>query len=202
MAFPQKSVSGDIQLFRVDDPSTGSPDPSPIAIASVHSSIRPRSYHSVQLAIVTGLFACVGFVYSLSFVDSRDDFPQPHHWLRKSYNFPVMASPPPPPVARTVRQQSVPLKANQDRKTAALQRSPIASKLAAVPRRADRPTSAFRAVTDLRTKWTNFSANLRDRGDFARNLAVDFGQKLRQYRIEPGRRVVPDPTGKNSKNAG
>jgi hypothetical protein len=107
MASSKKSASDDIDLFFVDETSTRSADPCPGPIEFVDSPVRARRYHSIQLAIVTGVFACGGFFCSLFFVEGDADFPQPHHWLRKSYSSPVMIMPPAPPGASIV-PQSIP----------------------------------------------------------------------------------------------
>jgi len=202
MACPQKSPSNDIDLFSVDEASTGSADPRPGPIALVDSPVRTRRYHSIQLAIVTGVFACGGFLCSLFFVEGDADFPQPHHWLRKSYSSPVMIMPPAPPGASIV-PQSIPTRPNHENKTAALQRTRISHReLASSPSHTDRSSSGIRPVIALRTKWTNFSENLRDHATSARNLTLDFGRRLRQYHFEPRRLFVPEDADKNTDDAG
>jgi hypothetical protein len=64
------------------------------------------------LAIVTGVFACGGFFCSLFFVEGDADFPQPHHWLRKSYSSPVMTLPP----AASIVPQNIPPRLNHENK--------------------------------------------------------------------------------------
>jgi len=202
MACPQKSASGDIDLFSVDETSTRSAAPCPGPIALVDSPVRARRYHSIQLAVVTGVFACGGFLCSLFFVEGDADFPQPHHWLRKSYSSPVMIMPPAPPGASIV-PQSIPTRPNHENKTAALQRTRISHReLASSPSHTDRSSSGIRPVIALRTKWTNFSENLRDHATSARNLTLDFGRRLRQYRFEPRRLFVPEDAHINTDDAG
>ena len=192
MASLQKSASGDIDLFSGDEPLTGSADPCPEPLEFVDSPVRARRYHSIQLAIVTGVFACGGFLCSLFFVEGDADFPQPHHWLRKSYRSPVMIIPPAPPGVSIVLQNLAP-RANHENKTAALQRTRISHReLASSPNYTDRPSSGIRPVSALRTKWTNFSENLREHAASARNLTLDLGRKVRQYRFEPRRLFVPE----------
>ena len=202
MASPQKFASGDIDMFPGEETFTWSADPSPEPIAFVDSPVRPRRYHSMQLAIVIGLFACGGFLCSLFFVEGDPDFPQPHHWLRKSSSSPVMIMPPAPPGASIVPQNLVP-RPNHENKTAALRRTRISHReLASSPNYTDRPSSGIRPVSALRTKWTNFSENLRERAVSARNLTLDLGRKVRQYRFEPRRLLVPENADINTGDAG
>jgi hypothetical protein len=202
MACPQKSASGDIDLFSVDETSTRSAAPCPGPIALVDSPVRARRYHSIQLAVVTGVFACGGFLCSLFFVEGDADFPQPHHWLRKSYGSPVITLSPAPPAASIV-PRNVPPRLNHENKTAALQRTRISHReLASSPSHTDRSSSGIRPVIALRTKWTNFSENLRDHATSARNLTLDFGRRLRQYHFEPRRLFVPEDADKNTDDAG
>ena len=202
MASLQKSASGDIDLFSVDETSTRSADPCPGPIALVDSPVRARRYHSIQLAIVTGFFACGGFLCSLFFVEGDADFPQPHHWLRKSYRSPVILMPPAPPAGSIVPQNRS-LRPNHEKKTAALQRRQVNHReLASSPSHTDRSSSGIRPVIALRTTWTNFSENLRDHATSARNLTLDFGRRLRQYHFEPRRLFAPEETGVNTDDAG
>ena len=202
MASPQKSASGDIDLFCADGAFTGSADPPAMPIAFVDSPAPPCRYHSIQLAFVTGLFACGGFLCSLFFANGGDDLPQPHHWLRNSYSSPVTILPPEPPGDRVVPQNSL-LKPNHVEKTAAVQRRALSHrKLVSSPSHTDRSTFGFRPVIALRTKWTNFSENLREHAASARNLALDFGSRLRQCHIEAGRLSVPENTDTNTDPAG
>jgi hypothetical protein len=174
-------------------------------MALVDSPIAVRSYHSVQLAIIIGLFACGGLLCSFFFLDGSDDFPPPHHWLRQSYSSPVMTLPPPTPGARVV-PQNVLLRPNHQDKSAASQRRRMPDrKLASSANRTDGSTYGFRPANDLRTKWTNFSANLRDRAvslDLARGRALDFGRRLRQHCLEARRAFVRKDTGGHTDDAG
>jgi hypothetical protein len=199
MASSKKSASDDIDLFFVDETSTRSADPCPGPIEFVDSPVRARRYHSIQLAIVTGVFACGGFFCSLFFVEGDADFPQPHHWLRKSYSSPVVTLPP----AASIVPQNIPPRLNHENKTAALQRTRIGHReLASSPSHTDRSSSGIRPVIALRTKWTNFSENLRDHATSARNLTLDFGCRLRQYHFEPRRLFVPEDAHINTDDAG
>src|SRR5205085_1100961 len=202
MVSSQKSASGDIDLFSVDDASTRSAALCPVPIAFVDSPVRARSYHSIQLAIVTGIFACGGFLCSLFFVDGDDDFPQPHHWLRKSYSSPVVTLPPASP-RDSIAPQNISPKPNHENKIAALQRLRVSDReLASSPSQSDHSTFGIRPQVALRTKWTNFSGNLRDQANFARNRALDLGRRLRQYHFEPRRLFTPEDRVINSDDAG
>ena len=202
MASRQKFASDDIDLFSVEETLTKSADPCPEPIVVVDSPARARRYHSIQLAIVTGLFAGGGFLCSLFFVEGDADFPQPHHWLRKSYSSPVMIMPPALPRASIVPQTIAP-KPGHENKAAASQRTRISHReLASSPSRADRSNSGIRPLIALRTKWTNFSENLRDQAASARNLTLDFGRKVRQYHFEPRRLFVPENADVNTGDAG
>ena len=202
MASPQKSASGDIDLFSDHEARTRSTQPCPAPIVFVDSPVSGRRYHSFQLAVVTGAFAFGGFLCSLFFVDGGDDFPQPHHWLRKSYSSPVMTLSPAPPGAN-VDPQTVPRRPNHEDKTAALQHPRITHRnMASAPTRTDRSSFDFRPMTALRTKWTNFSGNLRDRGNYVRDQALDFGRRVRQYRLEPPRLSVTTETKTSRDDAG
>jgi hypothetical protein len=202
MASPQKFASDEIDLFSVEETSTRSADPCPRSIVVVDSPARARRYHSIQLAIVTGLFAGGGFLCSLFFVEGDADFPQPHHWLRKSYSSPVMIMPPALPRASIVPQNIAP-RPNHENRTTALQRTRISHReLVSSPSRIDRSNSGIRPLITLRTRWTNFSENLRDQAAFARNLTLDFGRKVRQYRFEPRRLFVPENADVNTDDAG
>ena len=160
-------------MFPGEETSTRSANPCPEPIAFVDSPVRIRRYHSMQLAIVTGLFACGGFLCSLFFVEGDADFPQPHHWLRKSYSSPAMIMPPAPSGASIVPQNIAP-RPNHENKTAALHRIRINHReLAASPSHIDRSTSGIRPVIALRTTWTNLSENLREQAASARNLTLD-----------------------------
>ena len=202
MAFPQKFSSDHIDLFSVEETSTRSAYPCPRPIVVVDSPARARRYHSIQLAIVTGLFAGGGFLCSLFVVEGDADFPQPHHWLRTSYSSPVRIMPPALPTASIVPQNIAP-KQSDENKTATSQRTRIGHReLASCPSHTDRSSSGIRTVIALRTKWTNFSENLRDHATSARNLTLDFGRRLRQYRFEPRRLFVPEDADINTDDAG
>jgi hypothetical protein len=202
MVSPQKSASGDIDLFSVDETSTTSADPCRVPTPLVDSPVRARRYHSIQLAIVTGVFACGGFLCSLFFIDGDADFPQPHHWLRKSYSSPVTILPPAPSGA-SVAPRNVPPRPNHENKTAALQRTRISHReSASSPSHTGRSSSGIRPVIALRTKWANFSENLRDRAASARNLTLDFGRKVHQYHFEPRRIFAPEDANVNTDDAG
>ena len=155
MASRQNFASDDIDLFSVEETLTKSADPCPEPIVVVDSPARARRYHSIQLAIVTGLFAGGGFLCSLFFVEGDADFPQPHHWLRKSYSSPVMIMPPALPRSSIVPQTIAP-KPGHENKTAASQRTRISHReLASSPSRADRyPTRRRRACAPgARPPW-------------------------------------------------
>ena len=202
MASLQKSPSDDIDLFYVDEASSRSAAPCPEPIAFVDSPVRARRYHSIQLAIVTGVFACGGFLCSLFFVDGDNDFPPPHHSLRKSYSSPAMMLPPAPPGASIV-PQNIPPRSNPGNKTAASQHPRVSHReLASCPSHTDRSSSGIRPVIALRTQWTNFSENLRDRAVSARNLTLDLGRRLRQYRFEPRKFFTSDKADIHTDDAG
>ena len=201
MASSKKSESDDIDLFFVDETSTRSADPCPGPIEFVDSPVRARRYHSIQLAIVTSVFACGGFLCSLFFVEGDSDFPQPHHWLRKSFSSPVVILPPAPPRPSIV-PPNLPPGPNHENKTAALRPRISHRELASSPTQTDRSSSGSRPVIALRTKWTNLSENLRDRATSARNLTLDFGRRLRQYHFEPRRLFAPEDPDINSGDAG
>jgi hypothetical protein len=190
----QKFASDDIDMFSVEETSTKSADRCPGPVMVVDSPARPRRYHSIQLAIVTGIFACGGFLCSLFFVEGDADFPQPHHWLRKSYSSPVMIMPPAPPGAGIIPQNIAP-RPNHENKAAALQRTRISHReLASSPSRIDRSTSGIRPMIALRTKWADLSENLREHAASARNLTLDLERKVRQYHFEPRKLLVRENT--------
>jgi hypothetical protein len=189
-------------MFPGEETSTRLANPCPEPIAFVDSPARTRRYHSMQLAIVTGLFACGGFLCSLFFVEGDADFPQPHHWLRKSYSSPVMIMPPAPPGASIVPQNIAP-RPNHESKTAALQHTRISHReLAASQSHIDRATSGSRPVIALRAKWTNFSENLRENAASARNLTLDLGRRVRQYHFEARKLFAPANADINTDDAG
>jgi hypothetical protein len=203
MVLPDKSASRDIEVFErsfAESPNLPLPPP-----GSLDTPAWRRRYHSAQLAIITGLFACAGLICSWLLVDSDEEFPRPHHWLQKSYASPVMTVPPAPAGTRVI-PQNLPLRPNREDKTAESQRRRTAiPKLASSSSRSDQPAFGFRPVIDLRTKWTNFSENLRDRGmsfNSVRDRAFDFGRRLRQYRFEAPKLSVREDTNKNTDDAG
>jgi len=116
MTPPSESSSGHIDMFRVRQKPPELPDRSFPAVYVVPRYSVPR-YHSMQLALVIGLFACGGLVCSTFFVVENDDFLGPRYWPRKSYSSPALATP--------QRPVSVPqngqFKSNDEKKTAALQ---------------------------------------------------------------------------------
>ena len=202
MAPPDKSASRDIEVF--ERPFAESPNLPSLPTGSLDTPAWRRRYHSAQLAIITGLFACAGLICSWLLVDGEEEFPRPHHWLQKSYASPVMTVP--TPSGTRVVPRNAPLRPNHEEKTASSQRRRIAEpKLASSSSRSDQPAFGFRPVIDLRTKWTNFSENLRDRAmsfNSVRNRALDFGRRLRQYRFEAAKLSVREDTNKNTDDAG
>ncbi len=205
MAFPRKFASGEIDLLCLDEPVVKSFEPCGPPIAFDNSPARRRRYHSVQLAIVTGVFACGGFLCSLFFVDGGDEFPQPHHWLRESYSSPVMMLPPSVPQTRAV-PQIAPAKLAHATKTAELQHCRISSrKVVSIPTHSENATASSRLAMDMKTKWTDFSENLRDRVaplNSARLRVLDFGRRLRECHFESGRLSIPDDADKKTNDAG
>src|SRR5438045_7077876 len=91
MTPPSESSSGHIDMFRVRQQPPELPDRSLAPAAYVVP--RHRRYHSVQLALVTGLFACGGLICSMLLVDSNEDFLRLHYWPRKSYSSPAPGTP-------------------------------------------------------------------------------------------------------------
>jgi len=118
MTPPNKSSSGDIDLFRVQEPPQLADRSFPPAVYVVPRYPVPR-YHSMQLALVIGLFARGGLICSMFFVEESDDFLGPHYWPRKSYSSPAVGTAQNPVSAPAVRR-SGPLRSN-DKKNAALQ---------------------------------------------------------------------------------
>ena len=117
MTPPSESSSGHIDMFRVRQEPPELPDCSlPPAAAVVRR--HPR-YHSIQLALVTGLFACGGLICSMLLVDSGEDFVRLHYWPRKSYSSPALGTSQNPASTPAV-PQSGPLRSN-DEQNAALQ---------------------------------------------------------------------------------
>jgi len=119
MTPPSESTSGHIDMFRVRQKPPELPDRSFPAVYVVPRYSVPR-YHSMQLALVIGLFACGGLVCSTFFVVENDDFLGPRYWPRKSYSSPALATPQRPVSAPTVPQNGQ-FKSNDEEKTAALQ---------------------------------------------------------------------------------
>jgi len=202
MVLPRKSVSDEVDLSCLNGSIVKSPDPCPQPIACNDPPVPARRYHSVQLAIVTGLFAFGGFLCSLFFVDAGDDFPQPHHWLRKSYSSPAMIL----PSETSVLSQKLPPSRSHDDRTAAVHHHRINQrKLAWAPTHVDAPRSSFSPVRDLKTKWTNLSENVRDRAESlnsTRLRALDFGRRLRQCHFEAGRVSIPERIDADTDDAG
>jgi len=117
MTPPSESSSGHIDMFRVRQKPPELPDRSlPPAVYVVPQY--PR-YHSVQLALVIGLFACGGLICSMLLVDGSDDFPRSHYWPRKSYSSPASVTPQRPATAPAVSRSGL-FKSNGDEKNAAL----------------------------------------------------------------------------------
>lgn len=116
MTPPSESSSGHIDMFRVRQKPPELPDRSFPAVDVVPQDSVPR-YHSMQLALVIGLFACGGLICSTFFVDENDDLLGPCYWPRKSYSSPPLATPQRPATAPTVPQNGQ----FDEAKTAALQ---------------------------------------------------------------------------------
>jgi hypothetical protein len=116
---PDKLSPRDIDLFRVDQVPSRPHLSLPPAIPFV-STRRPPRYHSIQLALIIGVFACGGLICSIFLVDGSDDFRRPRYWPRKSYSSPALATPQRPASAPAV-QRSGAFKSNGDEKNAALQ---------------------------------------------------------------------------------
>jgi hypothetical protein len=108
MTPPGKSFSGDIDLVRIQQEPPKLPNPTLPPAAYVVQQYRPERCHSMQLALVTGLFACGGLICSMFLVDGGDDLPGPPYWPRKSYSSPAVP-------------QSGTFKSNGEEKNAALQ---------------------------------------------------------------------------------
>ena len=119
MTPPSESSSGHIDMFRARHKPPELPDRSFPAVYVVPRYSVPR-YHSMQLALVIGLFACGGLVCSTFFVVENDDFLGPRYWPRKSYSSPALATPQRPVSAPTVPQNGQ-FKSSDEQKTAALQ---------------------------------------------------------------------------------
>ena len=116
---PDKRSPSDIDLFRVHQ----LPPPAAPFFAASYSFRPPRRpwrYHSIQVALIIGLFACGGLICSMFLVDGGDDFQRPRYWPRKSYGSPALATPQRPAIAPAA-PKSAPFKSNGDEKNAALQ---------------------------------------------------------------------------------
>src|SRR5438105_11839961 len=120
MAFPQESTSGDIDLFCIDHSPSVLPILSWPRVACIDLPARPHRYHSMQLALIIGIFAVGGLICSLLLVESNDDFPRRHHWPRKSDNAPMMALQP-PATPSTTRSESLGM-SGEDKTTVLQQR--------------------------------------------------------------------------------
>ena len=120
MTPPDKSFSADIDLVRIQQKPPALPNPTLPPAAYVVPRDRPERCHSMQLALVTGLFACGGFICSMLLVDVSDDFLRPLYWPRKSYGSPALATPQRPVTAPAVPQSGT-FKSNGEEKNAALQ---------------------------------------------------------------------------------
>ena len=91
MTPPSESSSDHINLFRVCQKPSELLDRS-LPPAGYVVPQCPR-YHSIQLALITGLFACGGLICSMLLIDGSDDLLPPHYWLRKSYSSPEFRTP-------------------------------------------------------------------------------------------------------------
>jgi hypothetical protein len=119
MTPPSESSSGHIDMFRVRPKPPELPGRS-FPGTDVVPRHRPRGYHFVQLALVTGLFACGGLICSMLLVDGSDTSLGPRYWPRKSYGSPALATPRKPVTVPTVPQRGI-FKLNGDDKNAVLQ---------------------------------------------------------------------------------
>jgi hypothetical protein len=120
MTPPDKSFSDDIDLVRVQQEPPELEDSTVPPAAYVVPPSRPERCHSMQAALVTGLFACGGFICSILLVDGSDDFLRPLCWPRKSFSSPALATPLKPVTAPIVPQSGT-FKLNGEKKNAALQ---------------------------------------------------------------------------------
>jgi hypothetical protein len=131
MSPPDKLSLRDIDLFRVGQVPSKPHLSLPPAIPFVPTR-RPRRYHSIQVAVIIGVFACGGLICSMFLADGSDDFQRPRYWPRKSYSSPALATPQRPAIAPAV-PGSGPFKSNGEEKNAALQdrrigdRNPLAT---------------------------------------------------------------------------
>src|SRR6478672_13230947 len=171
MTPPSESSSGHIDMFRARHKPPELPDRSFPAV-SVVPRYSVRRYHSMQLALVIGLFACCGLVCSTFFVVENDDFLGPRYWPRKSYSSPALATPQKPVSAPTVPQNGQ-FKSNDEEKTAALQghrvgdRKSSTSPLSLADRSSKFRTAPLNCLTDeageSRPKFLSPPDNLRFR---------------------------------------
>ena len=120
MTPPGKCFSGDIELDRIQREPPKAQDPTLLPAGFVVQRYRQERCYSMQLALVTGLFACGGFICSIILVDVSGDFLQPLYWPRKSYGSPALATPQKPVTAPAVPQSGT-FKSNGEEKNAALQ---------------------------------------------------------------------------------
>ena len=118
MTPPSESSSGYIDVFRIRQEPSELGDHS-LPAACVPPRYRPQGYHSIQLALITGLFACGGLICSMLLVDGTDDFQRLHYWPRKSYSSPALATPKKPLIEPAVPQSET-FKSNGDQKNAGL----------------------------------------------------------------------------------
>ena len=132
MTPPDKSFSGDIDLVRVQQEPPKLADPTLPPAAYVVPRYRPERCHSMQLALVTSLFACGGLICSMFLVDGSDDFLRPLYWLRKSYSSPALATPQRPVTAPAVPQNGT-FKSNGEEKNAALQDNRVGDRKPSTP---------------------------------------------------------------------
>src|SRR5256886_14789244 len=93
MTPPNESSSGHIDMFRVRQKPPELPARFFPAVHVVPRYSVPR-YHSMQLALVIGLFACGGLICSTFFVVENDVFLGPRYLPRESYSSPALATPP------------------------------------------------------------------------------------------------------------
>ena len=165
--------------------------------------LRQRGYHSMQLALVIGLFACGGLVCSMLLVDENDAFLGPRYWPRKSYGSPALATPRKPVTVPTV-PQSGKFKSNDDEKNAVLQehrvgdRKPSTSPLSLASR-----SSKFRGalLNRLRTKRANLARHFCHHPrtfDFALQLMLGFRRDSRQHHSEAGCFAIRQNTDVNA----
>ena len=115
---PDKLLPRDIDLFRADQAPSKPYLSLPPAIPFVPTG-RARRYHSMQVALIIGVFACGGLICSMFLVDRSDDFLR-LRWPRKSYNSPAFATPQKPVIAPAVPESGA-FKSNGDEKNAPLQ---------------------------------------------------------------------------------